>query len=311
MSAWPYILLVLGLVWLVIELRTGRPDGTFVPVHPYRRMLAFITPSAAASTVTFDMRVPADPLLAYLDDAHPIFGAHLTHAVVAAGYVALSEVPRMNRFVAGKRLYQRHGEWVTFSMKRKKLDRSAKIAMVKDRLVPGETFRELCARMDGRIDEQRADAPTHEDREYGILDSLPRPFLAGAVALARWLDHHGLLPGWFMAGDGLFTSLVVANLGSLGMGAGYHHLYEWGNCPLFLVVGAVEASVAVVDGEMVVRKELPLRFTYDERIDDGLNARFGLEAVVRVLSHPREELGCLTDDGSDAVALDRGRPGAG
>ncbi len=48
---------------------------------------------------------------------------------------------------------------------------------------------------------------------------------------------------------------------------------------------------------------LHIRFTYDERIDDGLNARFGIESVRRVLANPARYFGCIRDDGSDAFPL--------
>lgn len=293
------------LVWILLEAKTSRPDGELVQMHPYRRLLAFITPGRDQATVNFDTYVDADPLLDYLEEAGPALGAHVTHAVVAACLAALIEVPRMNRFVVGKRLYQRNGSWITFSMKRRRLDRSAKISMVKICLRPGETFRDLCERINGQIDTQHSDATTREDREYNLFYALPRAPMAAALAAARFLDTHNLLPGWFIKGDPLFTSAVVANLGSLGMGAAYHHLYEWGTCPLFLVVGAIEDRPVVEDGAVVIRKQLHLRWSYDERIDDGLNARFGIDAVAACLSHPREALGCLAPDGSDARALDQ------
>jgi hypothetical protein len=292
------VLIALTLALALAEAKTSRPDGVLLRPHPYRRLLAYITPTRAHATVTFDTVVDAGPLVAWLDQQGP--DVHLTHAVVGACFAALCEVPRMNRFVTGRRLYQRRGEWITFSMKRKRLDRDARIAMVKLGLRPGETFRDLCARIDASIGEQRSDAPTHEDREYRLFDALPRPALRLAVGVARWLDEHNLLPGWFIEPDGLYTSIVVANLGSLGMAPAYHHLYEWGNCPLFLAVGAIEDGVAAVDGRVVVRKQLHLRFTYDERIDDGLNAKFGIDAVVRALTDPRSVLG--------EGALDRSRP---
>ena len=42
-----------------------------------------------------------------------------------------------------------------------------------------------------------------------------------------------------------------------------------------------------------------MRFTYDERIEDGLNANDGIQYIKRVLEHPYELLGCLKEDGSD------------
>lgn len=286
-----------ALAWL--ETRTARPDGDPVRAHPYRRMLWVITPGRNAAAVTFDSAVDATALLAFLKEER-VPGAHLTHAVVAACLAGLAEAPRMNRFVAGQHLYQRRGEWVTFSMKRGRLDPKAKLAMVKLRGRPGETFPELVARIEADIGEQRSGAVTHEDREYGLFDRLPRPVLTVAHAALRWLDGHHLLPGSFLEGDGLYTSVVVANLGSLGMGPAYHHLYEWGTCPLFLTVGAIEDRAVVRDGQVVIRPILPLRWTFDERIDDGLNARFGIDAVVAVLEHPRERL-------APGVALDARR----
>ena len=135
-----------------------------------------------------------------------------------------------------------------------------------------------------------------------LLGSLPRPLLLRGVQLARWLDHHNLLPGSFLENDPLYTSVFIANLGSLGMGAGYHHLYEWGNCPVFMMVGRVEERPAVEDGRVVVQKQLHIRWTYDERIDDGLTARHGLEAVKHALENPEATFGNLDQSSGEIAA---------
>ena len=46
----------------------------------------------------------------------------------------------------------------------------------------------------------------------------------------------------------------------------------------------------VEDGEIVVRPRMPIRWSYDERIDDGLTARKGLDAVVEALEKPERFL---------------------
>ncbi len=98
----------------------------------------------------------------------------------------------------------------------------------------------------------------------------------------------------------MYTSAFIANLGSLGMPAGYHHLYEWGTSSLFVMVGRIEERAVVENGQVVIRKILPTRYSYDERIDDGLSAAYGMQTLKRVLENPARELGCLADDGSDA-----------
>ncbi len=298
-------LAVLLLLWVLLHLRTSRPDGIYVgKVHPIRRLVPYIMRDRQGATVYFDSAVDAELLVDYVKQAREAFGCDMTHVTVAAAAVALAENPAMNKFVSGHRFYQRKGRWMTFSMKRKAMDEKAKIAVVKLEMLPGETLRDLCGRVNEQIAHQRSGKRTRDDREYDLFGMVPRPALNLGVHLFKWLDYHGILPASFIEGDGMYTSIFVANLGSLEMGAGYHHLYEWGNCPLFLMVGRIEERPVVRDGEVVIRKILPVRYTFEERVDDGLTARHGIDTFVRILENPFEELGCLAEDGSDARPLD-------
>ena len=85
----------------------------------------------------------------------------------------------------------------------------------------------------------------------------------------------------------------IANLGSLNMRAGFHHLFEWGNCPLFMMVGRAEEKPVVVDGEVKVQKQLHIRWTYDERIDDGLSSNYGMTTFRETLEDPASVFGEL------------------
>jgi len=292
-------------------LTTGqRPDGTLVPkIHPYRRLMPHIMRTRNESVVYFDSFARAEPLLAYLADVNARgFHADITHCLVAAGALGLFENPKMNRFVSGRRLYERNGTHVTFSMKRQKLGREAKLTAVKLEIPKGETFRGLCDRMNANVQVERSDKKTSADKEYEFFNRLPRALLDVAVHAFKAVDHWNILPRDFINGDGMYTSLFIANLGSLGMPAGYHHLYEWGNCPLFMMAGKIEKRALVVGDEVVATDVIPIRYSYDERIDDGLNARFGIEAVNRALENPYEHFGCVKDDGSDAWPLDQFAP---
>ncbi len=287
-------------------LSSDRPDGELIKgVHPYRRLMAHIMPTRNESVVYFDTFARADKLVEYIKQAHAKFGADMTHALVGATAIALAENPRMNRFLAGRRLYQRKGSFVTFSMKRQKLGREAKLSAVKLEMLQGETFRGLCDRINGHVEVERSGKKTSADKEFDLFNMMPRLALDAAVGAFRALDYLNVLPRFFIEGDAMYTSLFVANLGSLGMAPGFHHLYEWGTCPLFMMVGQLEQRPLVEDGQVVVRTVLPIRWSYDERIDDGLNARFGIDSCNRVLESPFESLGCLADDGSDATPLSR------
>ena len=281
----------------VLEWPHGRPDGDLVEsIHPYRRMLPYMMRGRNESVVYYDDPVKAENLLDYIARANKHFHLDITHCLVAACRNALWENPRMNQFVMGRRLYRRKHESLTFSMKRQKMDKEAKLSAVKLRVDDrNESFRELVERMNSHIQEERSDKDTYTDKELGIFTQLPRPILDAALGTLRWLDFHNLVPGAFIDNDGFYTSIFIANLGSLGMNAGYHHLYEYGTCPLFLMVGKIEERAVVEDGKIVVRKILPLRWTYDERIDDGLTSKYGMQSMREALENPDEAFGPLPE----------------
>lgn len=305
-AAGAYILLT-----ILLNFKTSRPDGTLInkfSIHAYRTMLGYIMPTRNEAVVYFDSFVRVEKLLDYLEKAGPAIGANVIHCLLGAITSATESNPKMNLFVSGYRLYQRKGWYATFSMKRKKGRADAKVSAVKLKLDNAESFKSLCERINGDIKVERSDAETYSDKETGLLIKLPRPLMRLACKLVRWADYYNILPASFIKGDGFYTSFVIANLGSVGMGAAYHHLYEWGNCPLFLMIGKIEDRPMVENGVVVARKVLHIRYSYDERIDDGLTARHGIDGIKNALEHPFETFGCIAPDGSDVFPL-KGWPG--
>ncbi len=301
------VLVVIVVAWVLLNLKTSRPDGWLIDgVHKYRQMMWYIMPTRNESVVYYDTYVRSDRLIEYLErvEQRGAFHADMTHAAVAAVLLGLVEAPKMNRFVVGRRFYQRTGRQITFSVKRKKGAEDAKLSAIKMELHDGESFQDLCKRVVTEIDVQRSDQRTSHDKEYDFLTAIPRPLLRFGCGLFRWLDYYNILPGAFIDGDPMYTSCFIANLGSVQMQAGYHHLYEWGTCPLFLMIGRIEQRALVNDdGEVEVANVLPLRWTYDERVDDGMSARRGILAANAVLEDPFTYLGCVADDDGDVFPL--------
>ena len=300
-----HLLVLLFALLLAAELKINRPDGALLAdLHPYRRLMQFVMPTRTESIVYFETKVRAERLEEYLPKAREAFGGNVTHAAVAAVAIGLARNPELNRFVSGRRLYQRDGRWLTFAAKRAKGDKGSALSEVKVRVREGETFAQLCRRLNDQIHTERSGVQTAADEQFQLFNSLPRFALRPLQALMRRADYYNLLPGSFIADDGMYTSCFLANLGSLGMEAAYHHLYEWGNCPLFMMVGATKEEPVVEHGELSVGRVMTIRWSYDERIADGLTARHGIDDVVAVLEDPARWLGCLDEDGDDAYTLE-------
>ncbi len=253
-----------------------RPDADLVrDVPATRRIMPFIMRSRNESAVYFEQRLDVSRALAWLDEFRARTGlrATLFHLLVWAAARTLHERPRLNRFVAGGRLWQRRGIWIAFSAKKSMSD-DAPIVAIKREIDPAASFEDVVRALAATVEEGKSDRRSATDKELSLLLSLPGWALKLLVRLQRRLDHWGLLPAAFYRNDPLYASVFIANLGSVGLEACWHHLYEYGNIPIFLVVGRVE------NGRVL------LRYTFDERIEDGLYCARALELLRRRVEDP-------------------------
>ena len=80
-----------------------------------------------------------------------------------------------------------------------------------------------------------------------------------------------MMPSDMIESDPCFCSVFLANVGSFGLDTPFHHLYERGNCPIFIAMGKVRAQNRLeADGSVSERKMLLLRYSFDDRVADGV-----------------------------------------
>jgi len=278
--------------------RQRRPDGRLVTGIPGERaIMPFIMRRRTESTVYFEQLVDITAAQEWIARWNAAGGPHLSLFVLVLNELAgmLHTRPHLNRFVAGHRLYERDQVELAFGALQEFAD-NASLEMIKRRFEPHENLATVIRSLDRSITQARTTGVPGVDREVKMFLSLPAPVLSLAVAVFHWLDARGVLPAALTRSDPMYASAVVSNLGSLKIDAAFHHLYEHGNCPLFLVVGKVRPVPAVDDdGRIVARRVLPLRWSFDERIEDGLYAarsaellRARLEDPIRYLGRPED-----------------------
>ncbi|MDD6564775.1 MAG: 2-oxo acid dehydrogenase subunit E2, partial [Clostridiales bacterium] len=104
---------------------------------------------------------------------------------------------------------------------------------------------------------------------------------------ARMLDRHGLMPKSIMATDIHYASVVLSQLGSIKLGAAYHHLTEWGTNSLFITVGEKKKHPFYDNnGNMTMKSSIDIGFTVDERISDGFYFAKSVRLMKKLLEHP-------------------------
>lgn len=266
-----------------------RSDGTRLRgLDPMRRMMPMLMPGRNEALVFYEQIIDATALLAFLEQHNRGDAPKLTplHLVVAALGRTITARPALDRFVAGKRLWQRKQPSIAFAAKREFADGAA-LKTIKLPVVAGEALDATARRIHDAVHAGRTRDDRPVDKELSTLGKLPDFLLSPLVGLARLLDRWNCLPAALTRDDPLFASVFVANLGSLGIDRAWHHLYEHGTCSLFCAIGGLRPRLVVgPDGAPAVRPTLRLRFTLDERICDGYYAAQSLEILRADLEDP-------------------------
>jgi hypothetical protein len=248
--------------------------------------MPFVSPGRNDSAFYYQHEIDVDAALKLLEARNADRSAErqitLFHLYLRSISLSMNENPEVNRFVAGGRLYQRSQLWLTFSALRE-LQRGSVLMTVKREFPPGESLDAMVDRVLGSLGNRRSGEKTQSDKEIDLALLLPTPLIRGVMKLLRWADALGVLPRSMIDPDPLFTSAFVANMGSIGMETGHHHLWEYGTCSGFCVMGRVKARP---DGSHYV----VCSYTWDERAADGIQTSFALNAIKERVENPEKLL---------------------
>ena len=237
--------------------------------------MLFLMRGRNESAVYFEHELELAKTVPWIEGFNARTGARATvfHLVLHALASVLHERERLNRFTVGSRHYQRAAVQLSFAAKKAMAD-DAPLATIKRTFDRDESFAALVAALTADIGSARSERSSPMDRELKALLAMPGFVLGRSIGVLRRLYGWGLAPRSLVDTDPLYTSAFVANLGSLQIDAAYHHLYEHGNCPLFVTIGRI------------VDERVTLKYTFDERVEDGLYCARSLQLFKERVEDP-------------------------
>jgi len=256
-------------------------------IPSFRKLLNIITPGRNQAVVYFEQSIDVTETMKWIEDynSKAKYKTTFLHLFIHFAGRCLHENPRINRYVSGYKFYQRSDVTVSVSAKKKKKN-GGKIVLLKLPIKEDDTLESVSNRFHAMLNDGREKENTSQEKEMNFFAFLPGFVVSLALKAINWLDRRHWLPGFFADPDPLFSSLIVASLGSVGMEAGYHHLYEYGNCPFFAMIGKQHSKPVYVDGQLEERQFINVKYTFDERIEDGLACGYGLDALKKLLEDP-------------------------
>lgn len=260
---------------------------------PMNAVSPFIMPNRVGASNTFYATVDigkCEELIRRMK-ADGMKGLGMIHILMAAYIRTVSQLPGINRFISGQRVYARKNIEICMAVK-KELKLNAPETVVKLYADPRDTLRSVYELLRKEVDLNKQEGDNNNmDTAARFLVNFPGLFLRFTVWMLKVFDYFGMLPRFLTKLSPFHGSLFITNMGSLGMPPIYHHLYEFGNLPIFIAMGSKRTEYVLnKDGETEKRRLLDFTVVCDERICDGHYYATAFKKIKKLIENPEQLL---------------------
>jgi pyruvate dehydrogenase E2 component (dihydrolipoamide acetyltransferase) len=252
-----------------------------------RRKLAIATwSSPSEGNIYGKLTVDITEALAYLEHLRQATGEKvtITHLVGKACGEALKQAPTLNGYLRLGAYVPHKTVDVSFLVA---LEEGGNLAKAKMCDIDKKSVADIARELRELAERLHRGADDGFNKSQGPVKLLPTWVLRPVL----WAT--GLLTSSFgvsVPGLGLeafpFGACIITSVGMFGLDEGYAPPTPFARVPVYVLIGAVRDSAAVVDGQLSIRKQLTLTATLDHRFIDGYQAGVLARVVRDVLTNP-------------------------
>ena len=268
-----------------------RKDGAKLrSIHAMHLVMPLMYPNRCDNEAFISERIDLTNVLAYLEAknaGNPEYKYNLFQVMVTAMLKTITLRPKMNRFIANKTMYQRNAVSAAFTVKKEFADDGSE-ALALIHSTGSDTIGTIHDEIFRQISLCRSDEVDKGTQSLNAVQRLPGFLIQAVGAAARFLDRHGWMPQSVIAGDPYYSSVVLTNLGSIQLHAGYHHLTNWGTTSVFCAIGEIKKRPFFdEDGTVRMLPSVDLGLTIDERLADGYYYSKTVRLLKKLLENPQ------------------------
>ena len=211
----------------------------------------------------------------------------LLHVIIASYIRVVSQRPAINRFVSGQTIYARNSIEVLMTIK-KKMAIDGEETSIKVKFEPTDTVFDVYEKFNKAVMENKGETEGNDTEKFAkFLNYIPRSLLRFVIWLIKTLDYYGILPQSIVNLSPFHGSMIITSMGSLGIRPIYHHIYDFGNLPVFIAYGAKQHAVKMDDdGNIKKYRYIEMKVTTDERICDGYYYASAFKMMKKIFEHP-------------------------
>lgn len=268
-----------------------RSDGRKLrTINPMNKFMPYVMPQRCDACNTyadmFDVTKTDKFCRSKVREGKTNFG--FLHVMIAAYLRTVAQRPGINRFVSGQKIFARNDVQVVMTIK-KKLAIDAPDTCIKVRFDPADTIDEVYDKFNKAVTDvqNQPEDKSSFDVLNKVLSLIPGLLCRWTVKLLNFLDYFGLLPKSLLWLSPFHGSMIITSMGSLGIRPIYHHIYNFGNLPIFIAYGGRRSVVKVdSEGKATTKKYIEMKVVTDERICDGFYYASAFKLIKRYVENP-------------------------
>jgi len=243
-----------------------RKDGRKIrSLAPMNYLSPYLMPTRTGSANMIDDSLDMENVERYIKEkqAAGLKGFGMLHIFVAAYVRTVSQRPGINRFISRQKIFARNNIEIIMTIK-KEMSLNAEETVIKVYPEATATAEEVFHLLNATINENKGTDGDESDFDgvARIVNYIPGLLLKFTVWCLKTLDYFGLMPKALLKVSPFHGSLVITSMGSLGIPPVYHHLYDFGNAPLFISFGAKRRENALQEDGSVKKKAFGLQDSY-------------------------------------------------
>lgn len=234
---------------------------------------------------TLDLKV--DKVIAYLKIQSEKAGQRitLTHFIGKAVAAVYKKHPELNCVLRFGSIYQRKEIDIFFQAVSNQGGEDLSGVIIKQ--IDKKSLADISKEMDDRVQYLRSRGDRDQYKIKNVFQFFP-PFL---MKFMMWLTgvityKMNIWSPLLGAPRDPLGSVMITNIGALGLDHAFAPLVPYSHCPAVIAVGAVQDRPVVESGQVVVAPMLTLNVTFDHRLMDGYHASQMSKMIKEIFARP-------------------------
>lgn len=268
-------------------LKKKRSDGKLVKdMDPMFKVMPIIMEKRYDAQVFYSVEVPLDEITKYINDKRDKgINVGYMHVFYLMFIRILRDKPHLNRFVVKNYMYQREDISISMTVKQS-LTEQGNEGTAKCHFTGNETIEEVANILNSAVAEEKKQDNSDIAKFVNVLTKASPRLVRWGTKFLMGLDRRNMLPKKLIELSPFHATAFFTNVGSIGLDAVYHHIYDFGTIGLFVSMGKKYKKIVIENGEIKEVPHLNLGIVIDERIVDGFYFASAMRMLNRYIANP-------------------------